>query len=387
MKHRIAVSLVITCLPTAWALADEPQAEAPPVAEAVVVEAAAARVQELIVAVDRAEAAEAVEEAKPAAQDGKAAEQQKTDEAELRKKMRELERELQDARNQFQQKANEQRAKAKQDAIKALDDITLAKNPTREQCEAYIAELRKACEGRRSFSSSDPATKKLKQLPPEHYDLLITEMANRTSLRYYANYAMRDTDPEQLRERFVNSLKDNPNNIGIIVMHGWCEDVRPEIISHLQNADGSITPAWFQAAVELDEPSLYPKLHEITTQSRYAGQFITMLEMLPEYDLAHTIDVCWRRAREGKLSVSFTTFAAKAAEFGNVEALGSLIDQLRSSSSYLSHSSTFNARRTNVLRYIDYRGSNKDIQEWYRANKDRLVFDNLRKRFYIPDDF
>ncbi|MEM9345395.1 MAG: hypothetical protein AAGB26_02135 [Planctomycetota bacterium] len=386
MKHRIAVSLATACLPAAWALADQPEAEAAPVAEAVAVEAVAIEAQELIVAVERAEAAEQKEEAKPAAEEDKAA-GEKIKEADLRKKMRELERELQDARNQFQQKANEQRAKAKQDAIKALDDIKLPKNPTREQCEAYVAELRKACEGRRSFSSSDPATKKLKQLPPEHYDLLITEMANRTSLRYYANYAMREIDPEQLRERFVNSLKDNPNNIGIIVMHGWCEDVRPDIINHMQNADGSISPAWFQAAVELDEPSLYPKLHEITTQSRYAGQFITMLEMLPEYDLAHTIDVCWRRAREGKLSVSFTTFAAKAAEFGNAEALGSLIDQLQSSSSYLSHASTFNARRTNVLRYIDYRGSNKDIQQWYRANKDKLVFDHLRKRFYIPKDF
>lgn len=310
----------------------------------------------------------------------------KLSEEDLRTKMRELERELQDARNKFQQKANEERQQAQQQALKALDDIELPKNPTREQCEEFVAELRKACEGRRSFSSSDPATKKLKELPPENFDLLVTEMANRTSLRYYANYALSEIDPEQLRERFVKSIDENPNNIGIIVMHGWVEDIRPTIIEHINGADGTIAPAWFQAGVELSDPSLYPKLHEITTQSRYASQFVAMLEMLPDYDLAHTVDVCWRRSTDGNLSMN-SSFAHKAAEFGNVEALGSLVDTLRTSSSYLSHSTTYNMRRTNVLKFIDFRGSNQDIQDWYKANKDKLVFDDLRKRFVVPEDF
>lgn len=337
---------------------------------------------------DEAKAATDEGASKEAAGEAKGEEEKKQpSEEDLRKKMRELEQELQNARNKFQEKANEQRQQAQKKAMRALDDIVLPKNPTRKQCEAYVAELRKACEGRRSFSSSDPATIKLKELPPEHFDLLITEMNNRTSLRYYANYAMREIDPEKLRERFVKSIGENPNNIGIIVMHGWVEDIRPTIIEHINGADGSISPAWFQAAVELDEPSVYPKLHEITTQSRYASQFVNMLEMLPDYDLGHTVDICWRRAREGKLSISYSTFANKAAEYGNVDALGSLIDNLRSSSSYLTHSSSYNMRRTQVLRFIDYRGSNQDIQQWFKANKDKLVFDQLRKRFMLPEDF
>lgn len=394
MKHRTALLFALACLPVAMVRADEPQAV---VVEAVAVQAVPAQAIEKPAekpkadqAADAADSKDAkADAAKPdeaADSEAKPAEKQPT-EKDLRNKMRELEQELQEARNKFQQKANEQREKVQKDALKALDDIKLPKNPTRKQCEAYVEDLRKACEGRRSFSSSDPATKKLKKLPVEHYDLLVTEMANRTSLRYYANYAMREIEPEKLRERFVKSIDENPNNIGIIVMQGWCEDVRPAIISHMQSADGSISPAWFQAAVELDEPSLYPKLHEVTTQSRYAGQFINMLEMLPDYDLAHTVDVCWKRSREGKLSVSYSSLAAKAASHGNVEALGSLVDQLRNSSSYLSHSSSYNARRTNVLRYIDYRGSNTDIQKWYAANKDKLVFDHLRQRFMLPEDF
>lgn len=389
MKYRTALLIALTCLPASLSHADEP-----PV---VVLEELVIQAGEVQLVLEKAAEPKAAVEKEAAPKDAKTKEKasdaegkpaaKEPSEAELRKKMRELEQELQDARNKFQQQANQQREKVKKDALKALDDIKLPKNPTRKQCEEFVAELRKACEGRRSFSSSDPATKKLKELPADHFDLLVTEMANRTSLRYYANYAMRDIDPEKLRERFVSTLDDNPNNIGVIVMQGWCEDVRPAIVKYMQTADGSISPAWFQAAVELDEPSLYPKLHEVTTQSRYAGQFISMLEMLPDYDLAHTIDACWRRAKEGKLSVSYSTFAAKAAAYGNVDALGSLVDQLRSSSSYMSHSSSYNVRRTNVLRLIDYRGSNTDIQSWYKTNKDKLVFDQLRKRFVMPEDF
>jgi len=99
------------------------------------------------------------------------------------------------------------------------------------------------------------------------------------------------------------------------------------------------------------------------------------------------VDVCWRRARDGKLSINYSSFAPMAAEYGNIDALGTLIDTLRASSSYLSHSSTYNIRRTNVLKFIDYRGSNNDIKQWYEANKDKLVFDGLRKRFVMPEDF
>ena len=48
-------------------------------------------------------------------------------------------------------------------------------------------------------------------------------------------------------------------------------------------------------------------------------------------------------------------------------------------------SSSYNSRRINVLKYIDYRGSNKEIVAWYDKNKDKLVFDHYRKRYVLPD--
>jgi Skp family chaperone for outer membrane proteins len=386
MKTKLLLSILAASSFHVAAFAEEAQADAPVVREVIVLDIKAPVLLEKNAPEAAAEKAEEKGDAN-ADEVAEKPEPKEPTQEELRRKMRDLERQLREARNAFQQRANDDQQQKRVDPKVTLEDIKLPENPTRQQAVAYVEALRKACEGRRSFSSSDPATLKLKELPPKFADLLITEMQNRTSLRYYANYAMREIEPENIRQHVIDTLSEKPNNIGMVVMHGWVEDVRDHVIAHIESADGNITPAWFQAAVELDEPSLYPKLHELTIQSRNAAQFINMLGMLSDYDLAHTVDVCWRRAKEGKLSVSTSVLAQKAAEYGNVEALGTVITQMRTSTSYFSHSSSFNARRTNVLRFIDFRGSNDEIRNWYEQNKDELVFDKARGRFVLPEPF
>lgn len=393
-RRLMTTATMLACLASP-ALADDviivAQGEAEPGAvllelEVIVVEAVAQQAKEKPEAtqqqVANEDSAEGVEDRE--GEDQKPEEKAPTQE-QLRAKMNDLERELRKVRSDFQRTVNDGRNKIEQEKQQSIDEITLPENATREQSEAYVTQLREAAQGKRSFSMNDPIVAKLKALPAKHFDLLMVEMSNRTSLRYFANYALRGIDSEQLREQFVTTLEDNPNNIGIIVMNGWCEDVRPVIIQYMKSADNNVSPAWFQAAVELAEPELYPKLHEVTTGSRYASQFLNMLQSLPDYDLAHTVNTCWEKSSQGKLSVSQSGFAPMAAELGNVDALGVLITQMRSTTSYMVSSSTYNVRRTNVLKFIEYRGSNTEIQNWYNENKDQLVFDQFTKRFVLPE--
>ena len=308
-------------------------------------------------------------------------------EQELRQRMNELERELREARDAFQRRAQEQRNRTEEQQRRRVDQISLPDNPTRAQCEQFIADLREAAKGKRSFSSVDPIVDKLKQIPEEHLDLLMQETAERTTLRYFANYAMRGIDPEVMRERFVKTLEDNPENIGVIAMNGWSQDVRDVVIDHLMSAEGELTPAWFQAAVESAQPGLYPKLHEATiNNTRYTIQFLQILRTLPDYDLAHTINACWERAGDGRIRISQTSFATMAAEIGNIEALGLLISQLQSASNFTISPTAYNSRRTNALRFIEFRGSNQETQQWFNKHKDQLVFDHLSKRFVLLVD-
>lgn len=336
-------------------------------------------------AADTAQPAEKqADEAAEAEQDK---DKQEANEAEIRRQINELEQEMQKARQKLQQQAQQEREKAEKSKREAVEQITLPDEPTREQCEAYMDELREAAKIRRgSYSSRDPIVDKLKALPPEHYDLLIAEMSSSSPLRYFANYALRGTDLETLRERFTESLKTNPNNIGVIVMNGWSQDVRQEILDYIQSDGATISPAWFQAAVEVADPSLYPRLHEITINSRYANKFVEMLEALPDYDLAYTVNTCWDLAGKNEIPVSQSYFINRAVELGNIDALGMLVGQLSSTSSYMYSSSNYNTRRVEVLKYIAYRGSNKEIMAWFNQNRDALVFDNQHKRFILPDE-
>lgn len=308
---------------------------------------------------------------------------------EVHKQIRELERELAEKRREFERAASREHGKPEQhNKKKSVEHIKLPSNPTRAQCETYVAELRDATQGRNSFSTGDPVVEKLKAIPAEHFDLLVIEMSNRSSLRYYANYAMRGTDPKKLRDQFVKSLKKNDQSIGVIVMHGWAADVADTIRQRIATADSSISPAWFQAAVELEDETLYPKLHEITINSRYAYQFLTMLDSLPDYDIAHTATTCWKRSRSGELPISSSKIADIAAKYGNVAALGSIISRNRGSSNYMVNSASYyNSRRMNVLRHIEFRGSNEEIQKWFDKNKDKLVYDHFKKRYVLPEAF
>lgn len=306
---------------------------------------------------------------------------------ELRKKMRELEELTGQMRERLNKKANEEREKKQNEQRNKVAAITLPEDPTREQCEAYVEALRSASSGANRYSSSDPIVHKLRALPAEHKDLIVMEMVNRTSLRYFCNYAMNDIEPEAFRQRVIDNLPDNPDLIYLVVMNGWARDAEAVIRKKIDELDPNTDRGWFQAAVELKDPEMYAKFHEIAINSSRAADMVYQLKTLPDYDLAHTIDVCWERMRDGRLAVNSTSLAPYAAELGNVDALGVLIDRLKNTRIYYtsSPSAYVNRYRTDVLSRIDFRGSNTEIVQWYEDNKDALAYDHLRQRFVVPE--
>lgn len=303
----------------------------------------------------------------------------------LRDKMRELENELRRTRSKYAAKADGNKKKKPKPV--SVDTINLPEEPTRQDYEHYMSRLREAARNTRGYNTNNPIVGKLKSVPPEHLDLLFNEIGTQSRLRSFCNYALREHDPEVIRESVTGHIPVNNNTIGVIVMNGWCQDIRPQIVEKISNADGSLSIAWFQAAIEVNDPSLYQKMHEITINSRYAGQFINMLKGLPEYDIVHTVNTCWQHAKQGKIRINPASIAQVAAERGNVDALGVLIGQLQNTTNYMVNSYSYNSKRVNVLHLIEFTGSNAEIKEWLKRNKDNLIFDHHRKRFVLPKEF
>ena len=168
----------------------------------------------------------------------------------------------------------------------------------------------------------------------------------------------------------------------------------------------SSTMQWFQAAVELQDKSLYPRLHEIAVEAYYWESHIAMLSTLPDYDLSHTLEACINKVNKqqnvqphfhhmgyhyiqqvGGMSEKTALLAAEAGKIEGLDALMTTIYKPSSSRSLLYSRSSAAAPRLRVYRFIRFRGSNSEVSAWYQEHRDQLVFDHHRKQFVLPEPF
>lgn len=339
------------------------------------------------------EQAQAGEEAAPAEgkpgeaeADAEEAEAAEPDPRELAERAADLNRELREVQTELRQLQAQGRQRRANRAD--LDLIVLPEDPTRADYEAYIDAIEEATQGQNSFSSGDPQVEMLAKIPAEHVDLLIAQTGGRGSLRYHAQYAMRNIDMAPLRGRINEMVLAQPQMIGVVVTNGWSQDAAPAIAAKLESRPPNLGPAWFQAGAELRDPALYDALHDCAIQSRYFTQVIQVLEGLPDYDLQRTIGEMWRLSGEGNTSINRQQIALVAVRFGYVDALGELINQLsaRSRGYYNNNGeNTYDTQRAAISRYIDFTGTHEEIAQWFAENKDQLVFDHITQRYLTPD--
>ncbi|MFN3169054.1 MAG: hypothetical protein ACE37H_18560 [Phycisphaeraceae bacterium] len=296
--------------------------------------------------------------------------------------------------------------KKMESARAALAAITLPDNATREQCIAYLDALTPVAKALGLWEFNDAKSKlfipKLVGVfPAEHVDLLLSEVIKNTSLVLPARLAVRDMqlDPQIVKHRVLARLEESPELIQMVMRNGWCEDARPLIIQAVLAEEELPTRDWFVAAVELKEPKLYQRLHERAADSPDAVECINVLTVLPDYDLAHTISVVMKRVEAGKLKFK-SAYIEKdlhllAAERGDVAALGHVINDIDGVGHLTprndpyeigGYGNAFENPRLKVIRLIDFKGTDRQIRDWYQANRDKLVFDAFTRRFVVPED-
>lgn len=287
----------------------------------------------------------------------------------------------------------EARREADRLAAQRLAAITLPDNPTREQCKAYITAIREHVGKRRSFSYRDAEVAKLQAVPQKHVDLLVREMAGAGKLHFYAMIALRGADLDAHQQEVIDQLEQHPKNIRYILQHGWFEKARPVIRKRLEAVDLSddqaIEASWFHAFVEVAEPRHFKTLHGLAMKTRKMEEAVELLRTLPGYDADRTIRAMWESldpdAKDNFTRRNRRELAVYAAEAGQVEALGALIQRLQKGPDFGVRLDEVVKPRLHTTRFIDFRGTDAEIKRWYDANKDKLEFDRLRQKFVLPD--
>lgn len=164
--------------------------------------------------------------------------------------------------------------------------------------------------------------------------------------------------------------------------------------------------AWWQAFTEVAEPKHYPKLKKIFLSHDYfVIDHAEYLKILPDFDFADLtrsnvfaldkkIEQILARERFGcpdrQKSYRRAQIAA-AAQAGDVDMLGRLIDELHNPKQndrvWFYSTNRIDTWRNHVTRVIDFKGSNAEMRSWFEANRENLVFDNFTKQFILIEDF
>lgn len=293
----------------------------------------------------------------------------------------------------------EKRLKEETEERQKFDELKLPENPTREQCENFVKEISRLSQllGEQ-LRRSNAEVEKLSTLPVEHIDLLLRAMKDRDNNRiaFYAPEAVARYEPESYRELSLNRLAQEPAFIYLVARNGWYQDAKEPILATLKAVDPKVArfdPIWFQAFLEVAEPEHFPLIHEITLSFYDLENRLKLLETLPGYDFAKTIDACWEKAmghdqNGGEPDAGATAVLRPyAIRSGKIEALDALIDQIDPNRP-IGRAPLRSAHKVRITlrRHLAFNGTNEEIQAWYRTHRDQLVFNPFTQRFELPEN-
>ncbi len=186
---------------------------------------------------------------------------------------------------------------------------------------------------------------------------------------------------ESARKAVAKAFEDDPDMIEWIVAFGWSEDIRDHIIEKVKEDAPMVDQHYFQLAVDLAEPELYPFLHETVLKSPWPMRQVEMLRRLPNYDLNKTVYQAWQ---QGNTVFNTDEMAIAAAQAGEPSALTYLIGMLNVAGDHGMLKVAGDPFRDHVLQVVAFRGSDQEIIDWHKANYDKLVFDSSTGKFFLP---
>lgn len=292
-----------------------------------------------------------------------------------------------------------------------LKPLVLPDNPTPEQTEAYVKEHVRILQSIKNFPRARKLIneidleKRFDAIPNRDIHLLFEQVAEYITVQATVARVIEKRDPKDYKAIVIAGLYDHPDNIIAIKQYGWYEDAKEPILRKLEESNTMPPLAWWQAFTEVAEPKHHAKLKQLFLSLDF---FVTdhkvFLEIVPGFDMADTtranvltidqkIEEINARTRFGCAnSQRFyrRTEMAAAAQLGDVEILGRLIDELDDPDDrqriWFYTSNRIDTWRHYVTQVIDFKGSNKEIAEWYEANRENLVFDYFTKRYVVLED-
>jgi hypothetical protein len=261
-----------------------------------------------------------------------------------------------------------------------LRESKLPENPTDEQIRSYIDEIVVASRDQNVFSESDPQMEMLTKVGPERLSFLLDAAREQGIEGYYLTWAIVRLAAKEHKKLILDMLPFNQELVKAVVKLGWEKDARHILLDQLSLKRKYLPPEWIEAVVRLRDPKTYDDLKAYFIDGPHRCWTYKSIQQLPDIDLEQAVGEAWKVAKGGN-EWEAANMAMIAMAHGHLDALEYLVGVLASSGRKDRYQNM--EFRSAVLRRIPFEGSDKEIAQWFRQNKNGLSFDTKQKKFVV----
>lgn len=266
-----------------------------------------------------------------------------------------------------------------------LQGIVLPEDADKAQVEEYVARILRAARAhRRTFGTTDPEVELLRRVGPSHVDVLIEPLVYVPALDgdSYLVEALKAVAGEEHKGTILEALPSAWELVEVVIEREWIEEATPILLQVLADRDSwrlrTLPVEWIEAVACLARPESYEHLRAYFHYGDNRYHTWRAIRHLPGLDLKSNVDVLWPWARDRERGWTRTTVAAVAAHYGHMDALALLFEEPDQFPQW------------DVIESVTpYRGPRSQVErakEWFRTNRDRLVFDPEKDRYRLADE-
>lgn len=263
--------------------------------------------------------------------------------------------------------------------IRQLAEIKLPDHANKDQINKYILDIAAASQGQNVWSDRDPQVAMLTKVGNNNIQLLIDTLTLTGDMNnYHIIRAIEILADEKSKPLILDALPIYHELVRVIIQRGWESDAKNILLTELKNSGQYLPIEWITAVANLNDSNSYPLLRDYFIKGQNKYQTFKAIKGLPIENISEAVDEAWQKSKNGD-DCNRQYMAMVALEYGHVDALSTLIDVLTSGEA--NNSWTSHEIRPAILRVVDFRGSNEDLAQWFRTNRDKLRFDPKTKKF------
>jgi tetratricopeptide (TPR) repeat protein len=270
-----------------------------------------------------------------------------------------------------------------------LAALTLPASPTKEQAREYVRKIIDLID-KKEVGNSERDIPMLEKVGPENLDVLLemwptSGVKHGTRIGGYLKLAVDALARPEHKALLLKWLPLHEDLVEVMLGRGWREDMRPFLLARIAERKEDTAMEIVNAAIKLRDPASYNDLIWHLEHNMNGPNFYDDVKKLPGIQLKYAALRSWETSkspmawsREGQRLL----IALAAMDYGATDALGLIVEDLNSPEVKQRYGMPERLREA-IRQRTGQRGSNDEIRAWFRANEEKLVFDE-KTRMYVP---